>query len=324
MLLLSVALPAKAAPESVYLLWNDGKKAFEAGDYLKAIQSLEPIVQKHPAEKDYSLAHFYLGVAYLKTSQFKKAKDPLRYYANSTGNTLESVKARLFLIRTYIELQDFHAADLTLIEIFKRKNEPRTPLEMQNEAYILKARSLLGLNKDSKASQVLDSIKPDLKRMGKRHPSGPTLYGELHWLELKIQSRECARIVGKKKLDEGQTRQLMSRRGTCLLEAALDYKEELDTGTDSWIKEAADELIRGFDSYSQACTTPPPAVGKRTAVELKRYNEELVFYLKKDCREKYTKALEILYNWRPGARETAAQSIDVVTESLTKMKDRLL
>jgi tetratricopeptide (TPR) repeat protein len=282
------------SPEEASILWSEGRKAFEAGRFEEAIPPLQRLVDRYPAQEGYTDAHLYLGVALTRTGKAAQAIDPLRYYVEAKGKTLDGIKGRLELGAAYVEANRADEAYLTALEVLKAKG---VPADFSIRGLLLKAEALLEQGHDLRAWQSVDSGRKQIaQNQSEIHRSD--LLGHAQYLGLRIKARDCARLPSRGPLDEAQTRAQLARRGTCELEGLIKFKDTAETGDPTWSKRAADELIRSLEEYDQACSRPPVPKGKRTAAELDRYRAELVAVITRDCRAKYSKGEEMIASWR--------------------------
>jgi tetratricopeptide (TPR) repeat protein len=289
-----------ASREEAELLWNDGKAAFDERRYGDAAHALQRLVDRYPALPGYTRAHLLLGRARMELGQSARALAPLKHFVGANSRSLEAAEARASLARVYLSLGKPHEALLTATETLKLKKPPLPP-ELRVDALLLKSQALIGLGKDLRARQALDSARAELAAAARLQPvpNATALEGHASWLGLALKTRSCARYPGPGSMNEAQAREQMDRRGSCLLEASLLYRDTLRPGDVRWADQATRDMSIAFRAYARACAEPPPPPGKRSKEQLGRYRAELVQLLEADCRARYSRALDLLRSWKP-------------------------
>src|SRR6185503_6819032 len=68
------------------ILWQDGRKAFNEGNYKDAVSHLQRLIDRYPGFSGYLEAHLYLGRSLMLVGRPEDAEAPLKYYINATGN----------------------------------------------------------------------------------------------------------------------------------------------------------------------------------------------------------------------------------------------
>jgi tetratricopeptide (TPR) repeat protein len=292
------------------LIAKEGKAAFDQGDYQEAITRYQRLIDRYPAAPGYLDAHLYLGIARLRLKQPKQALEPLKYYVQAQEVKTEADQGRLWLAQAYLGTKKFPEALLLTQEI-------KTPIppDVETKSLLLRARAQMGLKKDWDATRSLDSAK---KIAEENHYT--SLLGESAAVAISLKTRACALLPNPKSgaLDEAQTRQQFDRRGTCLIEAVLLFRDVLKSEDEEWVAESQTELMDSFKNYSVACLNPPPAPGKRTTQQAKQYKSELVGILAQDCKKTREKAKDLLAAWKQGI----PTSLDRYIVQLSKTLER--
>jgi TolA-binding protein len=324
------------SPEEADVLWNDGKAAFDAGDYTKAITHLQRLVDRYPGSSGYLEAHRYLGRAYLFNDQAKESIPAFRYYISATASRDLSVRARIWLAEAYLATGNPQEAYLSSLEIEK---SPIADPQTFAEGELMKAQVLIALKKHDKAQTVLDSVKqkPILQ-------TDPVLIGQAAHVELQLKIHNCekpitpqegpqTKLSGKARaarpasgraggMDELKVQDAYSRRAVCLQEALVLVRHVIDaagTGKDLMtLNEAQSEILGGFAQYNRSILTPPPAVhaSSQTAQQKKQYRAELVDRLQIDRQKTYDEANTSLMDWKKQASPTSAPAYDQLVQKL--------
>ena len=113
---------------------------------------------------------------------------------------------------------------------------------------------------------------------------------------------------------------MLKKKGTCLLESLIAYKDSLFTNETNWLNHSRTTITLGFKQFDRDCKNPPNPPGKRTKTELKRYREELADLLSQDCQNIQARARGMLQSWaedkatpNPVHLEKLAQDIESAT-----------
>jgi len=311
-----------AYPEEARILWEDGQKAHQEGRHQDAVNALQRLVDRYPGYEGYLNAHLMLAKSRLELGTPKLAIAPLRYFIGASAVTNDSLQARLWLGRAYLETRQFHEAYLTSLEIQNQKNrDARVPGDMLSEALLIKGWALLGLGRVERATKTLDAAKASLTAS-----SSPSVRGETPRLELELKLRGCRKLPTSKILDEAQIHNQLDRRGTCLLEALLLFHKIIEAGDPKAAKLGEDQLRTGFRSFADLCAKPPmpPAIApkNRTAKQLKQYRAELAYALQQECQKKYASALDLLTGWKESAPAPTSEALNQLSLEIQKVKMR--
>lgn len=325
-MLLTVDLSARIAPaagaptdlgpataQEAELLWKEGKAAFEASDFQAATNRLQRFVDRYPAHGGYLQAHRLLGEAYLGLAEqdrdagraaeakarAKQALAPLRYFATGTRAAGEAAKGTILLGHAYLDTGKAREALLSAMEVEKQRlGGPGEGLRI--EALLLKALAQLALGRPADAELAMAAAEAKLGQLAS--PPAP-LVGETRLTRLRVKNDRCAALPSSARMEESQARDQLERRGTCVTEGMLLYKEVLKTGDTRAMDRATREALSAVEGYRRACLNPPdpPLRPRRTELQLRRYREELGQALARDCREKQRAALELVLSWKTDA-----------------------
>jgi len=308
--------------EEADVLWNDGKSAYDAEEFAKAIPLFQRLVDRYPGFSGYLEAHRYLGRAYLFNDQAKMSIPPLRYYITATADRELSIRARIWLAEANLAMGKPHEAFLSSIEIEK---SPSADPQTFAEGEIMKAHTLIALKEDERAQKVLDAVK--------QKPivdTDPVLKGQAAQVELQLKIRDCGKPITQSSkggpesgMDELKVQDAYSRRAICLQEALVLVRHAVDsagTGKDLMtLKQAQGEILRGFIAYNHAIQNPPLAAhhASQTTLQKKQYKDELVDHLQGDLRRTYQEATASLTTWK---KEATALSIPVYEDLIQKLQ----
>lgn len=280
------------------ILWQDGKSAYDHGMDEDAIPKLERFVARYPGYPAYLEARHVLAQAYLRQREPAKAKTELKAFIQAQGKSGAAVIARNELARADLELKLYSEALLTANETIKitTASGARTRLA---EALTLRARAQLGLNQDKRATDSLVSAIQALPT-----PAPAQLSGEARELKLELKLRHCDKFPSDEKLEEAQVRDQLGRRGSCLLDSLILFKNVLATEDASSCEDSQGRISQAYASYWEKCVHPPgpPAIRPkdRDARQLKTYFRELAVVLEEDCRQKIHQGQELIQSWRSG------------------------
>jgi tetratricopeptide (TPR) repeat protein len=306
------------------LLWKDGSAAFERGADAEAIPMLERFVARYPGYPGYVDAKRMLGRAYLRTQAPEKARAPLKAFILARGKTLEALQARLELARADLELKRFSEAVLTADEAIRISSAPAFAdrKELKAEALALRAIAQLelGQGKRSEASARTAIAAVSESAVGHR----PQILGEAKNVLLTLKLKQCARFPSSGKLAEAQVRDQLARRGICLHDALLTFREVLQTEHPLSLDRAVTQTTKAFASYWEKCRNPPappPIRPKdRSAQQLKTYFRELSVVLEEDCRQKIRQGRELLAGWDASTAANASSPLKRAISGLEPLK----
>ncbi len=283
--------------EEAALLWKNGKEAFDKKAFFEAAQSFQKIVDHYPAHFNYLDSQLLLGKSYIELKKPDSAIIVLKNYIRSSSLTKQSdsyIQAKLWLGTAYIHKHLFNEAYLAALELEKFKLPPNFEIPR----LLLKAQSLMGKEQDPYAERTLDSAKNLLYSEG-TNSAHQAPYATVNLL---LKLKHCSKFPSPGKLDESQMIDQLNRRGTCLLEAVLIYKEILNSQSEFHIEQAQGLIQNSFSDYLKKCNLPYNEhvlpQGKRTKPELEKHVTELSLKLKEDYSKKQTNALDLLVSWK--------------------------
>lgn len=303
------------------LLWKEGKAAHLAGNHVEAVRLLQRLVDRYPSAPGYLDAHLLLGRSLLALGDPKAAVAPLKYFIQGSSNGKSpqadlADSARLALVKAQLALskprEAYLLAEETLARAIKRKNQL-----IVIEALVAKGNSQIGLNQDARARRSLESARAGLKDSSPKSDDR-ALEGMATVLGLNLKARDCERFPSAKRLEEDQVRDQLDRRGDCLLEAQLLYKDLLAIAHDPSSREGTSVLASAFADYLVACRNPPDPVGNRSQAELKRYRGELEIVLRVDCAAKIKKAMEFAEGWKAGMSTASILHLEELARKIGK------
>lgn len=147
----------KKAQEQMFM----AEKYFEKDSLNKAINGdgnypgFKTIIDEYSGTKSSNLAHYYLGVCYLKKGQFQSAVDELKKF--SSGDEIVGPMAKGAIGDAYVELKNYDNAVSSYIDASDlKKNNFTSPM------FLMKAGMTYELmNKYDKAAEMYKKIKQD-------------------------------------------------------------------------------------------------------------------------------------------------------------------
>jgi hypothetical protein len=298
------------------IIWKEALAAYEAKDFVLASTHWARLIDRFPGATGYLKAHLYLGICHIEMKQAAKALAPLRYYVNTAGKTQDGVTGRLELGRAYLAAGKKHEALLTAMEL-DRLTKINTLSDRRADALIFKSRTLVALNRDKEARLALDGA----SRLAADPRTDLNTRGSAASMDLDLKLRECARLPGKGKIDEGQLRDRISRRGQCLVESVSLLKATLDVGHELTATLASQEAADAWITYFDACSNPASPPGKRSATQLKAYRQELKAALVTDCIGRVNHARGLIDDWKIKLQPPITSSADYVVRTLDRLKE---
>lgn len=285
--------------QEAQVLWKEGKESFEAKRFEDAARAFQRFVDRYPAQEETLEARHWLAKSRMALGQNDKAIAPLKAYVAALGKSEEATLGRLELGRAYLELGKFREAQLTAMETLRQKGQSSPSPAIRNLARLQQVEALLGMKKDRDAQALLQSVDQELKKGDFKKPTeGPVLAAQLTRLKILSKNRDCEKLPSRGKLDESQTAHQMQRRGTCQLEAFVQFRDLLETRQSEWIQRTSSEMQRSLRDYAATCVNPPAPRGKRSPTQLKRYQAELASLLMPECRKTFQNSLEFLSTWQ--------------------------
>lgn len=298
-------------------LWSQGQETFLQRKYMDTIPLLGRLIDRHPSSPHFTDALLLLGRAHLAVDQPKQALTPLKSHVSRREKTIEGVLGRLELADAYIRLKRPDEAILIAAEA-KAHARRLGQAHLAASADVWKSQAQLLLGRDSQAERsVAAARKAGLK--------GARDLAHAAWVEVRIQTRACARLAEKTaRLTENQAENQLNRRGDCLLESLLAFRKVLDQQDDPdaarWGDLAYSDVETGYSEFKAAAKNPPPPPGKRTQAQLKRYRAELVAHLEQTLDKKTGQATEIIEPWKEKLPKSAIPYITRLAKHLEELK----
>jgi tetratricopeptide (TPR) repeat protein len=299
------------------ILWNDGQKAFDNGQYQDAINLLQRLVDRYPGHSGYLEAHRLLGRSLMMMGRYEEALDPLRAYVHATGTREEGLRTRLWVGEDYLKLSKPDEGYLAATEVEKSSKGKFEDIYARSQ--FLKARALIGLNQDARARRVLDSVESS-----PAVASDSVLQGYAARTRIELKLRECAKFPARSTMDEGQARDQFNRRALCLQESLTQFKTAAESRETETADEASEKIFRGYESYSAAIQHPPEpsklTPTDRTAQQKSAYLAELTARLDEDRKKALHETLKTLAEWKLKASSKAAEAYTKLTKKLETLQ----
>lgn len=303
-------LPSSVGPapsKDAQALLSQAKKSFTESRYHDAARLFQRFVDRHPAMPGYLDAHLYLGLTRIRLNQPGRAIEPLRYYVDATQSSTEGYRARLSLGKAYLGDQKFEEALVTTFEVLKKAS---LPLPIHLEALLLRTMAQMKLGQPQNAKKTLSSF---YSRSASQKNND--LKSHAKSLEIQLKTQECSLYPTRLAKDEGTIRNQLKRRGKCLLEALLLYKDFLHHKDPQHARFTTQLMANEFQSYRKSCENPP-APKNLTKTQRKRFQEELSHLLKRDFQEQKEVALDLLESWKPGLPKSMNYYLNGLSSSL--------
>lgn len=317
-----------ASPKEAEILWKDGQAAFSARDHQRAANLLQRLTDRYPGFAGYLESHYLLGISRLELGEPQRAIMPLRQYietktrARDAQSRHEGLQARVALATAYLESGKPAEALLVsneALDLSRPNDEPSFDRAAGIRALQRKARALIALHRDTDALNALQSSRDALARL----PGGgedPALRAETPRLELMLKTRACAKFASERRIGEEALRDQLTRRGDCLAEALLSYRELLAQGDTASSSSAGSELGNSFGEYLRVCVTPPPPAGKRTPRQLRQYRAELASLLRQDCQTQIAHSISLIQQWKASLKPEASGPMQELLRALQELK----
>lgn len=317
------AAPTSVGPtseEESIVLWGEGDLAVQQSKFSDAIPYLQRLIDRYPGTRNYLQAHLLLGRSYFETKRCEEAVPPLKYFISANGMNPSSAKARLWLGQCYLELKKFHESDLTTRELDQMDKKLKLSSDIILENLLIKSQALFGLRYENPATAALESALRQLTAA-----NSALVRGKAFNLQLRYKFLVCSRFPSSGPLDETQIRDQLDRRGTCLLETLLVFKNILDTKDAAAVKLAVDQTERAFTEYQKICSAPPlpPQIQKsKVALQKKRFRVELADRLILDFRNKTALAQEMIGNWKPKLSQQMREPAYEISKTLKTLAEK--
>jgi len=302
------------------LLWEDGTKALEEAQlaelqsdqplqkeraqkqYKEAASFLQRYVDRYPGSPHYLESHLYLGQAYLGLHQANKAAVALKYCVYSSNvEPFMNLKSRLSLAQANLELGQYALAETVTNEASALiQNHSELPTVLVQRISLLRAEALLQLGQFELSHRLLQNTLDQLNTL----PSSPPateLKAEAYLLQMKYRLKECSllphvaatQIANQASIEEGQILDQMNRRGTCLLEALLPYRKELELNIFPIAQKASETLQKNLHAYAQTCRAP-----SASWFVSKKARNEITDVLIDRCHTQLMLGFEFLQSWK--------------------------
>ncbi len=277
--------------EETQFLLRESREAFDSGRADDAARLLKRLVSRYPSHPEMAKSQLLLGKSLTVLGKPKEAIPHLLRAIEAWGNQPDGVAARLPLGRAYLAAADPRAALVVVRELTQGPAGKKASAEVLSEALQIQAYAHLALKKETDARRDLHSLVVSAAAANTAgQPLPPTILAETAWLELKLKSNECARLPAPGRMEEGQARVQMERRGTCVQEAVLFALRTADAEPLAWAPKAAASLSDILKGFERACRNPPVPPGARSSTQLKKYRQELVQHLLPLCEKAWVAA----------------------------------
>jgi len=154
------------------------------GNMDKAIKKSSIVIQRHSINirgKEYCKwideNYLLVGVAYFYKGDFEEAIKTFQFIKNEYKKNITSYKAQIWLVRSFVEKQDFASAELEITDI---NNNRRFPKKILPELYLASADFYL---KQDNYPLALDKIQQALKSTSRKKTSTRLKYisGQIHY-----------------------------------------------------------------------------------------------------------------------------------------------
>jgi tetratricopeptide (TPR) repeat protein len=312
---ISGASAEASTPSDAATLWRMGREHFGQGEYSSATFLFERLIQRHPAYSDSLDAQYLLGVSFLRLGEPEKAIGPFRHYVEAKGEARDGLRGRLTLIEAYLGAGRFQEAMLTTLDIRNRKDSPHVSPDLYYKALLFRAISLFRLNQFEPARAALKDFFSETPQTDQWSPDRSRAY----FTQLEMQLQECKKFPGKDPKREAETLSLLQKRAICLKENLLLFRKILNEIPSEWTQKARELLIFSFSEYRNVTLSPPPGTGKRTPLQEKRYQAELVDFLYRDFQEQMHSVLAILGSWEENEDQSQLDELRRLKTSLEEM-----
>ncbi len=296
---MSYGAPSSLGPtydQEAQIIWKKGYAAIQNSHFQIAVNHLQRLVDRYPSDSNALEAHFLLGKAFLELGKAKEAIAPLKYFILSANTHPASIRARLYLGTAYLDLKEFLNA-VSVIEEINHLPSKLKSLDMNQDARLIEIEALLGLKHEARARSAMETAIREMSNKMSRSTQGKTLF-----LDLNLKVLECNHLPSPDSMNENQLKNQLDRRGTCLLEALLLYRNTLINKDIPSATQATELLSQAFQDYDHSCTTPSLHLNahelKRSPQQKSAYLGELADLLIQECGKKYNTGLALLNSWK--------------------------
>jgi tetratricopeptide (TPR) repeat protein len=311
----STALGPTSSEEEA-LLWRESQKAVASSKHQDAVNLLERLVDRYPGSPHFIQAHLLLGKSHYELGEYQAALKPIQFYVSSVQAPIPLAEGKTLLGEAYLKLKKFHEAEILTVELDQKAKKHQLPAAISLYSKILKSEALLGLKNYERALETIDTA--DLQNES-------PLKNRSTYVKLKAKIWTCEKYPDAPRMNEGEAKNQLSKRGTCLLESLLLFQKVLSTGDSKFALLSATEVDQSFQRYQNVCSHPPlPSSGKRTAQQMKRYQSELADFLQQECRKQSSTALGLLTEWKTRVFPKMAEFIEPASRTLQHDSPRKL
>ncbi len=282
------------SPDPATVLWDKGLKASQTSNWKEASESFLKLTKDFPATKHFVDAQFELGRSYFELHQPEAAIEPLKYFSTRRLHSAQGREARLLLGCSYLATGKPQEAYLISHELLKLK-----PLSQEERvrSLLLKGSASWNRRRSKDTQSALRSLEHEIKKLSPG-PLATELRSETRWLQIQLATFQCGKLPTQEPLNEEQTRDQYQRRGICHLESINHLLQgALEKDERNWFQQSAQGIAEAMVNYQEACNHLPPPEGKRTSLELQRYQEELGVVIQAQCRSTKDRALTLLATW---------------------------
>ncbi len=322
--------PPSAGPrydEEAPITWKKANQKRALGQFSQAAWLYRRITSRYPGFKYYHEAHLRLGLCELANRKWAEAIEPLKYYAHYKGYSKLGLQARVHLGNAYLGVKKNHEALLLSKEILDRgvlKKNQLTP-EIKLGALLLKTQALIALKRNKRAQSSFDAYESLLNKNSIKENlvSKNEITSKGGFLKVVLKLHICESYPTQEKLSEEATRDQLQWRGRCHLESLnLAFESFKRNDNLKWFKPTLAKIKSSILNYGKYCLNPPSPTGKLSPIELKRYRDELVQILKKDCKKILNEAQRIVGSWY--GRAKVSQELTSETMKLEKGLRKIL
>lgn len=310
--------------EEARVLFAEGRKAHDLADWQRAATLLHRLVARYPAFGSVMEARLMLGRARLRLLDARGALTPLGELIEARQQSPDTWRARILRGEAYVQLTRWSELLQLTRELADAEKSGRLEPGQPTMMHLLEAEALLGLQRTADSEKALLEARRKLPASGLEG-----LRARLERLEMEAKLSRCAELPGKgaASLDEGQLQLALSRRGDCLAEAMVSFKEVLRRPQAEALERreatlAGERAARALADFNKACSNPPLPTGVRSKREKAQYLKELKPLLAKTCGGSIRRNLDLLDSWKSGIppeTEPAFAQVRGATESAGRL-----
>jgi hypothetical protein len=195
---------------------------------------------------------------------------------------------------------------------------------------LLQARALIALGREDEAQGRVDAAEKPAQLTG-----DPKRLGEQRILELELKLHRCQLWPSAPALSEAETIDQLEHRGQCLEESLLGFERLVLSKSEDHVALARLSLQSGFESYLEACESPPAPVSAPhkkpfTSAQKSKYRSELVAKTGPACAQHAESASQLLRQWEStdeakaalGASKPLTSDVDTLIHDLDEIKPK--